>query len=90
MSKVAVAPGVVFAEVDGDTVLLDGRSGVYYALNDVGTRCWALICEGRLLGDIHKTVRREYEVPPEVLWADLTKLVDEMTKNSLVTVEPSG
>jgi hypothetical protein len=86
-SRPLVAPDVVFAEVDGDTVLLDGRSGVYYALNQVGTRLWALIVDGAALGEIHDTLLAEYDVPSDVLWADLTRLVVEMGDNRLVTME---
>jgi hypothetical protein len=86
-SRLVVVPGVVFAEVDGDTVLLDGRSGVYYALNQIGTRLWALIIGGAALGEIHDVLLEEYDVPAEVLWADLTRLVGEMTDNALVTIE---
>jgi hypothetical protein len=86
-SRLVVVPGVVFAEVDGDTVLLDGRSGVYYALNQIGTRLWALIIGGAALGEIHDVLLKEYDVPAEVLWADLTRLVGEMTDNALVTIE---
>jgi len=86
-SRLVVVPGVVFAEVDGDTVLLDGRSGVYYALNQIGTRLWALIIGGAALGEIHDVLLEEYDVPAEVLWGDLTRLVGEMTDNALVTIE---
>jgi hypothetical protein len=89
-SRPVVAPDVVFAEVDGDTVLLDGRSGVYYALNQVGTRVWALVTGGAALGEIHDVLLAEYDVPVDVLWADLTRLVAEMEHNALVTIEASG
>lgn len=86
-SRPLVAPDVVFAEVDGDTVLLDGRSGAYYALNQVGTRAWTLITGGAALGDIHDTLLAEYDVSAEVLWADLTRLVAELQDNALVKLE---
>jgi hypothetical protein len=86
-SRPVVAPGVVFAEVDGDMVLLDGRSGVYYALNQVGTRVWALIIGGAALSEIHDTLLAEYDVPADVLWKDLTRLIGEMQDNALVAIE---
>ena len=78
---------VIFAEVDGDTVLLDGRAGTYYALNATGTRLWSLLAEGSSLGEIHDVLLEEYEVPPDVLWADLTRLIGEMIDSTLITVE---
>ena len=81
-----VAPGVVFAEVDGETVLLDAQSGTYFGLDEVGTRAWTLMTAGSSLGDVHAAILSEYDVAPEVLWADLAKLVGEMVTSGLVTV----
>ena len=86
-SRPVVAPEVVAAEVDGDTVLLDGRSGLYYALNQVGTRLWTLIAEGAALGEIHDVLLAEYDVPTQVLWADLTTLICDLRDCRLVTIE---
>jgi hypothetical protein len=89
-SRIVVAPDVVFAEVDGDTVLLDGRSGAYYALNQVGTRFWTLAAGGAALGDIHDALLEEYDVSASVLWADLITLVSDMQGNALVTIDSGG
>jgi hypothetical protein len=73
--------------VDGDTVLLDGPSGLYYALNPVGTRAWTLIAGGATLGEIHDTLLAEYEVSADVLWADLARLIEDLRTSVLVTIE---
>src|SRR5438128_11690638 len=86
-SRLVLSPDVVFAEVDGDTVLLDGRSGVYYALNQIGTRVWMLASGGAAMGDVHEALLAEYEVSSDELWADLTKLVGELQDSTLVTIE---
>ena len=86
-SRPLIAPDVVSAEVDGDTILLDGRSGAYYAMNPVGTRAWTLITGGAALGDVHDALLAEYDVSADVLWADLTRLVAELQDNGLVKVE---
>ena len=37
--------GLGLSEIDGETVILDSRSGRYYALNATGSRMLALVLE---------------------------------------------
>ena len=78
-----VSPEVVSAEVDGDLVVLDPRSGVYYSLNPVGARFWSLASGGSTLGVIVETLLSEYDVEREVLWQDLARLIDDLQERSL-------
>ena len=86
-SRALVAPGVVFAEVDGETVLLDAKTGTYFGLDEVGTRVWSLIAGGAVLGDIQASLVSEFDVAAEVLWVDLVDLVGDMATNGLVSFE---
>ena len=42
-----VSKDVLFQEVAGETVLLDLNSESYFGLDEVGTRIWTLLNEGR-------------------------------------------
>ncbi len=42
-----LSPDVVFRDLDGEAVILDLVSGTYFGLNEVGTRVWRLVDEGR-------------------------------------------
>ena len=41
----AASPAVVFRQMDDGAVLLDLESGVYFGLDEVGTRVWTLLLE---------------------------------------------
>jgi hypothetical protein len=86
MSRVEVSPSVIYRDVSGEVVLLDLQSGVYYGLDPVGSRMWQLLMEQRSLDDVCSVMLEEFEVAGDVLCADLSRLVDELSSNGLVTV----
>jgi hypothetical protein len=78
---------VVFADVDGETVLLDPRSGSYFALDEVGSRIWSLMGRGAILGDVCHALVAEYDVSERTLEGDVVRLVGELAAAGLVLVE---
>jgi len=86
MSRVEISPSVIYRDVSGEIVLLNLQSGVYYGLDPVGSRMWQLLMEQRPLDDVYSVMLEEYDVVAEVLRADLSRLVDELSSEGLVTV----
>ena len=77
---------VVFRELDGEAVILNLDTGMYFGLDAVGTRIWQLL-------DTHKSLRRtlqaleeEFDAPPDQLTADLTAFDDQLKAKGLVSV----
>ena len=77
---------VVSRELEGEAVMLNLESGVYFGLNEIGTRIWALIQEHGSLRKVFEAMQREYDVAPETLEKDLLRLVGELRGKGLVTV----
>jgi hypothetical protein len=78
------APGVVFQEIEGETVLLDVEAERYYALDEVGSRCWELLAEH---GDLEKVVASmldEFDVDEATLRSDLEALLEQLSAAGLV------
>jgi hypothetical protein len=86
MSRIEISPSVIYRDVSGEIVLLNLQSGVYYGLDPVGSRMWQLLMEQRPLDDVCSVMLEEYDVAAEVLRADLSRLVDELSSKGLVTV----
>ncbi len=77
---------VVARELEGEAVMLNLESGVYFGLDEVGTRIWALIQEHGSLRKVFEAMQREYDVAPATLEKDLLRLVEELQGKGLVTV----
>lgn len=87
-ARVRASDDLVFRELDGESVLLNLATGVYFGLDEVGTRIWQLIEQhGRLL-DVRDAMTREFDVDEETAGRDLSELVAKMCARGLVETEP--
>ena len=77
---------VVSRELEGEAVILNLESGVYFGLNGVGTRIWALIQEHGSLRKVLAAMQQEYEVAPQDLERDLRELIDQLQSRGLVNL----
>jgi len=82
---VRISEEVVFRELDGEAVLLHLATGIYFGLNDVGTRIWALLRQDGALQSVFEAMKQQYDVAPERLEKDLLELVEQMRSKGLVT-----
>jgi hypothetical protein len=83
-----VSADVVSEVVDGEAVLLNLTSGVYFALNSVGTRVWQLVQEPRSAESLQSILLAEFEVAPDVLRADLATVLEDLLDRGLVERVP--
>lgn len=74
----------------GETVLLDVNSGIYFGLNEVGTRIWELLSHGSALGSVTAAVAQEFDVEQEELARDLAAFVRELESRGLIHREHEG
>ncbi|MBI4445706.1 MAG: PqqD family protein [Acidobacteria bacterium] len=88
-SCIRIRPRILFNQVEGEAVILNLDSGIYYGLDEVGTRVWKLIENGGTLAAIRNVLVDEYEVSPTQLWADLVMLLEQMQQKGLVEVSTS-
>ena len=77
---------VVSRELEGEAVILNLESGVYFGLNGVGTRIWALIQEHGSLRQVLEAMQQEYEVAPRDLENDLLQLIEQLQSRGLVNL----
>jgi hypothetical protein len=85
-SRVQVKDDVLFQELQGESVLLNLDSGIYFGLDAVGTRMWQLIVEQEQLAEVAQAITAEYDVSEEQCAADLLALVARLEGQGLVTV----
>src|ERR687887_257720 len=86
-TAIRIRKDVVFRELEGEMVLLNLVTGVYFGLDAVGTRIWTLIEAHRSSEEIVETLTAEYEVDAAAFGADLARFVQTLRDNELVDVD---
>ena len=84
--RLAPTDEVVVRELSGESVLLDLKSGVYFGLNGVGTRAWALMAQGGSLRDVHVALAGEFDAPADVIEGELLRFAAELAQHGLCRV----
>jgi hypothetical protein len=82
--RLRVSEDVVFRELDGEAVILNLDSGIYFGLDEVGTRFWQLIEQDDRVEAALATLESEYEVAADVLRADVSRLVSTLVEKGLL------
>ena len=85
--RLRVGDDVVFRELDGEAVILNLGSGIYFGLDDVGTRFWQLIEQDGRVALALEALESEYDVETEVLRADVDRLVAALVEKGLMVRE---
>ena len=85
-SRVSVNDDVMFQELDGEGVLLNLKTGVYFGLDSTGARIWRLLETHGVVSEIRDALVKEYDVPEERCTQDLVTLIADMKQHGLVTL----
>ena len=86
-SVVAATKEQVSADLGGEAVILLLKSGVYYGLNDLGTRIWDLVQEPRTVSDVRDVILKEYNVEPDLCERDLLTILLDLAAERLIDVK---
>ncbi len=89
-SQVRIPDDVIFNELQGEMVLLNLKTGIYFGLDPVGTRAWQLLRGDGRLGVVRDAMLKEYEVSADRIWKDLHDLITRLTEKGLVEVIDEG
>ena len=74
------------SRVEGETILLDLSSGLYFGLDATGSRIWEALQEGPTLDELVQDLRQEYEVDSDRLRREVSTLLEELQDHGLVEV----
>jgi hypothetical protein len=87
---VAVPDDVIFRELDGEAIILDLAKGLYFGLDEVGTRAWMLLAESSSVGKVIDVMSGEFDVDRSTLERDVLELVTALLDKGLVRVTTPG
>ena len=85
-SIVSADAGVVSCELATGAALLNLDSSIYYSLNDVGARIWALVQTPKSVDEICASIEGQYDVAPERFYTDLVVLLGHMAEAGLIEI----
>jgi hypothetical protein len=86
---------VTWKALEGESVLLNLETGVYFSLNETGTAAWELFDGATSLATVGKALCARYNVPAEQAQQDLFELTQMLLDEGLVKIRenhstPSG
>lgn len=91
LKRIRRSPDVVWAELDGELVLLDLRTGSYYGLNRVGADIWRLLAQGCTAETILSHLVADYDIGADQVRWDLRTFIDGLVACGLAQYEePDG
>jgi hypothetical protein len=85
-SSVHINDSVLFQELQGEAVLFDLNTGMYFTLDKVGARIWRLLDEHKILSIVLEATLSEYDVTKDRCWRDLLEFVEKMKEQGLATI----
>ena len=86
-SLISAHPEQLSSELDGETILLQMNSGLYYGLNEMGAAIWGMIQSPKTFQEIQSDLLESYEVSAEVCKQEVEKLLSELHAAGLIEVK---
>ena len=77
---------VLIRDLGEELVLLNTQSERYHSLNDVGRRCYELLCAGQSIDSAVATISGEFDASEQVVRADVESLVPELVAAGLLNL----
>ena len=84
-STVAVSDDAVFRELDGESVVLNLETGMYYGLDEVGTRAWRAVEPKGTLRQALDGILTSFDAEPGEAERDLLELASGLIDKGLWT-----
>jgi hypothetical protein len=85
MSEYGVNPRkVVHQTIDGEAIIIQFDTGIYYSLAGAGAEIWALLAGGRSIDEIVSSLEQLYDADPEELRMTVEGLVEQLAQEDLI------
>lgn len=72
--------------MDGEAVLINLATGMYYSMADTATDVWSRIEQGSTVEDMASTLAAKYDVAMPQARSDVERLINELESEGLVTI----
>ncbi|OGA63637.1 MAG: hypothetical protein A3G81_32965 [Betaproteobacteria bacterium RIFCSPLOWO2_12_FULL_65_14] len=82
-TRFTIRPDVIFRALGAEAILLNLDGGLYFGLNEVGTRIWMLLADHDGEG-VSQALTREFDVTIDEARADVSSLIGELIDRGLL------
>ena len=86
-SSLVIPEDVIFRELDGEAIILNLATGIYFGLDAIGSRMWTLFVASERLDRVAQTLAAEYDADVSVLERDVVGLAAELLAKGLVQIK---
>ena len=87
--RLEVSPDALARELDGEVLVLDLRTSLYFGMTGTAARIWQLVEAGETRDPIVATLAREYETDPAVIGGDVDSFLADLTSRGLLVAASS-
>jgi len=77
--RVEISQHAVSRKIKKGSLLLNAKTRLCYRLDETGSRLWELLCSGAGFTKALCAIKREYDVPDEILRKDISRLARQLT-----------
>ena len=79
-----IAQHIARTDVEGYTVVLDSKKGVYFGLNRIASDVLEMLAAGQSVGAVNEELAKRYKCDPVIVEHDLFKYVAELFGRGIV------
>lgn len=83
-SSIVAARDTVYRQLEGEAIVLDLNSGIYFGLNPAGSRIWELLQNATTVRGVCDQMEQEFAVDRADLERDVVGLVGRLLDKKLV------
>jgi hypothetical protein len=84
--RASIPKDVMVRDVAGESVILNLNTETYFGLDEVGTRMWNSLQQGRTIQEAYEDLIGEYDIDPATLRNDFQKLIENLVKHGLLAL----
>ena len=77
-------PGLIWADMDGETVMMSTEKGEYFGLGGIGSRIWELLEEPVTATRICEQIVAEFDVDAGACEADVVEFLSQLLEIELI------
>jgi hypothetical protein len=83
-------PAVAAKVIEGEAIIMNLSTGMYYSMDGAGALLWEWIERGHSIGEISDGLAGRYETSISQVQADVERVLDQAIQEGLVDIAPAG